>query len=193
MKVVQDKKIHWVPSFKGCVVQILKTFTVLQLNVAALKSELLLTVVSPFGELCRYSVGGNTATATKTHKQVRLSKHPLGYIPSSPRGGSLFSSYLSTAPLSASLSRASPWSSPAPEQRMMSASVYWALPYSKVSSPSTSRSASLSPAPSLMLHVANPVPGDSENEMWTALLSRITLMEGFRIRAIQIVYYHSQH
>lgn len=41
---------------------------------------------------------------------------------------------------------------------MMSASVYWALPYSRVSSPSTSRSASLSAALSLILHVAKPVP-----------------------------------
>lgn len=68
------------------------------------------------------------------------------------------SSYLSTAPRSASLSLASPWSSPAPEQGMMSASVYWALPYSNVSSPSTSRSASLSAALSFILHVAKPVP-----------------------------------
>lgn len=65
---------------------------------------------------------------------------------------------LRTAPRSASLSLASPWSSPAPEQGMISASVYWALPYSKVSSPSTSRSASLSAALSLILHVAKPVP-----------------------------------
>lgn len=43
---------------------------------------------------------------------------------------------------------------------MISASVYWALPYSKVSSPSTSRSASLSAPLSLILHVAKPVPVD---------------------------------
>lgn len=73
------------------------------------------------------------------------------------------SSYLSTAPRSASLSLASPWSSPAPEQGMMSASVYWALPYSNVSSPSTSRSASLSAALSFILHVAKPVPVKAED------------------------------
>ncbi|TNN46726.1 hypothetical protein EYF80_043085 [Liparis tanakae] len=80
-------------------------------------------------------------------------------------------SYLSTAPRSASLSRASPWSSPAPEHGMMSASVYWALPYSSVSSPSTSRSASLSAVLSLMLHVAKPVPVGNEENAFSGFLS----------------------
>lgn len=118
----------------------------------------ILTVTGPFGELRRYSVRRHPATATQTHTQVGI-RGTLIHL----RKSSMFkylaglTSYLSTAPRSASLSLASPWSSPAPEQGMMSASVYWALPYSKVSSPSTSRSASLS-ALSLILHVAKPVP-----------------------------------
>lgn len=130
--------------------------------------ELILTVIGPFGELGRYSVGGHTTAATQTDQtdtDMNMRSWGAFHFPLHLFSASVAvslavrQSYLSTAPRSASRSLASPWSSPAPEQGMMSASVYWALPYSKVSSPSTSRSASLSAALSLMLHVAKPVPG----------------------------------